>query len=178
MIELLRQNIRLAAVIAVVVLLLVVVIILFLQWQSAEGDRANLEDNWKLADTNLKLTRVQNDLNTLQAQKDRLSAKPQFPSELPIVDLMLHVANGAPLYGVSITEVRPSASIGSETIGGRAYSAYKTQVTVTGTLSKITSFLNYIEGGPFNGIRIEDVDLRGSGGSWEGKFNIVVITQN
>jgi hypothetical protein len=90
---------------------------------------------------------------------------------------MLHVANGAPRLGVIITEVKPSASAGSETIGGRAYSAYETQVTVTGTLTNITSFLKYIEGGPFNGIRIEDVSLSGSGQSWQGKFTIVVITQ-
>jgi len=177
MIELLRQNIRLVAVIAVVVLLVVVVIVFYLQWQSAEDDQGKLEDNWKLVDTNLRLARVQYDLDTLQAQKDQLSAKPQFPSELPIVDLMLHVANGAPRLGVIITEVKPSASAGSETIGGRAYSAYETQVTVTGTLTNITSFLKYIEGGPFNGIRIEDVSLSGSGQSWQGKFTIVVITQ-
>ncbi len=177
MIELLRQNIRLVAVIAVVVLLLVVNIFFFLQWQSAEGDQGKLEDNWKLVDTNLRLARAQYDLDALQAQKDQLSAKPQFPSELPIVDLMLYMANGAPRLGVIITEVKPSASAGSETIGGRAYSTYKTQVTVTGTLSKISSFLTYIEGGPFTGIRIEDVSLSGSGQSWQSKFTIVVITQ-
>jgi len=45
MIELLRQNIRLVAVIAVVVLLLVVNIFFLLQWQSAEGDQGKVEDN-------------------------------------------------------------------------------------------------------------------------------------
>ena len=164
MIELLRQNIRLVAVIAVVVLLLVVNVMFYLQWQSAEDDQAELEKDWKSADTNLRVTRTLYDLDTLQAEKDRLAAKPQFPSELPIVDLMLHVANGAPLFPVSITEVT-------------RVDAYKTQVTVTGTLTKIISFLKYIEGGRFNSIEIEDVSLSGSGGSWEGKFTIVVITQ-
>ncbi|MEE9400513.1 MAG: hypothetical protein V3V32_00685 [Dehalococcoidia bacterium] len=163
MTELLRQNIRLAALIAVVLLLLVVVIVLLLQWQSAEDNRVEVEDEWKSADATLFNTRVQYDLNTLQAEENRLSAKPRFPAELPIVQLMLHVANGAPQYGVSITEVVPAAA--------------KTQVTVTGTLTNIISFLKYIERGPFNSIKIEDVSLSGSGGSWRGKFTIVVISE-
>ena len=168
MIELLRQNIRLVALIAVVVLLLIVNVLFFLQWQSAEDDLGEVEEDWKSADTNLRVTRAQYDLETLQAEKDRLAAKPQFPSELPIVDLMLHVANGAPLFKVNITEVKPAARVGT---------AYKTQVTVTGTLPKIISFLKYIEGGPFNSIEIEDVKFSGSADSWQGKFTIVVITQ-
>ncbi len=163
MIELLRQNTRLAALIAVVLLLLVVVIVLLLQWQSAEDNRVEVEDEWKSADATLFNTRVQYDLNTLQAEENRLSAKPRFPAELPIVQLMLHVANGAPQYGVSITEVVPAAA--------------KTQVTVTGTLTNIISYLKYIERGPFNSIKIEDVSLSGSGGSWRGKFTIVVISE-
>jgi len=177
MIELLRQNIRLAAIVAVVVLLLVVNIMFFLQWQSAEDDQGKLEKDWKSVDTNLKISRVQYDLDTLQAEKDKLAAKLQFPAKLPIVDLMLHLANGAPRYSVNITEVTPSARVDTETIGGTKYDAYKTQVTVTGTLPKIISFLKYIEGGPFNSIKIEDVSLSGSGNSWQGKFTIVVITQ-
>lgn len=163
MIELLRQNIRLAALIAVVLLLLVVVIVLLLQWQSAEDNRVGVEDEWKRADANLFNTRVQYNLDTLQAEENRLSAKPRFPAELPIVQLMLHVANGAPQYGVSITEVAPAAA--------------KTQVTVTGTLTNIISFLKYIERGPFNSIRIDDVRLSGSGGDWRGRFTIVVFTE-
>jgi len=89
---------------------------------------------------------------------------------------MLHVANGAPQYRVSITEVAPAA-VGSEAIGGKTYRAYKTQVTVTGTLTNIISFLKYIERGPFNSIKVEDVSLSGSGGDWRGKFTIVVITE-
>lgn len=169
MIELLRQNIRVVAIIAVVVVLLIVNVLFFLQWQSVEDDQAELEKDWKSADTNLQVTRALYDLDTLQAEKDRLAAKPQFPSELPIVDLMLYVANGAPLFPVSITEVTPSVRVGT---------AYKTQVTVTGALSKIISFLKYIEGGRFNSIEIEDVDLHSSGGSWEGEFTIVVSTQS
>lgn len=163
MIELLRQNIRLAALIAVVLLLLVVVIVLLLQWQSAEDNRVEVEGEWKSADANLFNTRVQYNLDTLQAEENRLSAKPRFPAELPIVQLMLHVANGAPQYGVSITEVAPAAA--------------KTQVTVTGTLTNIISFLKYIERGPFNSIKIEDVRLSGSGGDWRGRFTIVVFTE-
>ncbi len=176
MIELLRQNIRLAALIAVVLLLLVVVIVLLLQWQSAEDNRVEVEDEWNRADANLFNTRVQYDLNTLQAEEDRLSAKPRFPAELPIVELMLYVARGEDLYRVSITEVAPAAA-GSEAIGGKTYRAYKTQVTVTGPLTNIISFLKYVERGPFNSIRIEDVSLSGSGGSWRGKFTIVIFTE-
>jgi len=176
MIELLRQNIRLAALIAAVLLLLVVVIVLLLQWQSAEDNRVEVEGEWKRADANLFNTRDQYNLNTLQAEENRLSAKPRFPAELPIVQLMLHVANGAPQYRVSITEVAPAA-VGSEAIGGKTYHAYKTRVTVTGTLTNIISFLKYIERGPFNSIKVEDVSLSGSGGDWRGKFTIVVITE-
>ena len=89
---------------------------------------------------------------------------------------MLYVARGEDLYRVSITEVAPAAA-GSETIGGKSYHAYKTQVTVTGTLTNIISYLKYIERGSFNGIKIEDVSLSGSGGDWRGKFTIVVITE-
>jgi len=164
MIELLRQNIRVVAIIAVVVVLLIVNVMFYLQWQSVEDDQAELEKDWKSADTNLRVTRALYDLDTLQAEKDRLAAKPQFPSELPIVDLMLHVAKGAPLFDVSITEVT-------------RVDTDKTRLTVTGTLTKIISFLKYIEGGPFNSIEIEDVSLSDLGQDWEGKFTIVVITQ-
>ena len=177
MIELLRQNIRLAALMAVVLLLLVVVIVLLLQWQSAEDNRAEVADDWELAQIDRNRTLAEYDLDTLQAEENRLSAKPRFPAELPIVQLMLHVANGAPQYRVSITEVAPAAAVGSEVIGGKSYHAYKTQVTVTGTLTNIISFLKYIERGPFNGIKIEDVSLSGSGGDWRGKFTIVVFTE-
>ncbi len=163
MIELLRQNTRLAALIAVVLLLLVVVIVLLLQWQSAEDNRVEVEGDWELAQIDRNRTLGEYDLDTLQAEENRLSAKPRFPAELPIVQLMLHVANGAPQYQVSITEVAPAAA--------------KTQVTVTGTLTNIISFLKYIERGPFNSIKIEDVRLSGSGGDWRGRFTIVVFTE-
>jgi len=177
MIELLRQNIRVVAIIAVVVLLLAVIIVFYLQWQSAEDDQMKLEDDWKRADTNLRITRAQYDLPTLQAQKDDLSAKPQFRAELPVVDLMLHLANGAPLFRVNITEVKPAAGVNTEVIGGQGYPAYKTQVTVTGSLTNIISFVKYIEAFRFKGVKIEDLSLSGSGDSWQGKFTIVFITQ-
>jgi len=177
MIELLRQNIRLAALIAVVLILLVVVIVLLLQWQSAEGDLDDVEKDRAIAEIDRNRTLADYDVDKLQADMAQLSAKPRFPEEMPIVELMLHVANGAPMYAVSITQVVPAATVGTETIGGRSYHAYKTQVTVTGTLTNIISYLKYIERGRFNSIKIEDVSLRGSGGSWQGKFTIVVITE-
>jgi len=178
MIELLRKNIRVVAIIAVVILLLVVNIVLLLQWQSAGDAQAKVEDDWKRADTNLRITRVQYEMDTLQAQKNELSAKPQFPSALPVVDLMLYVANGAALFPpVNIIEVNPATRVDTEVIGGKGYRAYRTQVTVTGTLSKIISFLEYIERSPFNSIKIEDVSLSGSADSWQCKFTIAVITQ-
>lgn len=176
MIELLRQNIRLAALIAVVLLLLVVIIVLLLQWQSAEGDLDDVEKARDSAEIDRIRAIAEYDVDELQRQEDQLSAKPRFLAELPIVELMLRVADGAPVYQVSITEVAPAAT-GSEKIGGKTYHAYKTQVTVTGTLTNIISYLKYIERGPFNGIKIEDLSLSGSGGGWKGKFTIVVITE-
>ena len=177
MIELLRQNSRLAALIAVVLILLVVVIMMLLQWQSAEGDLGEVEKDRDLAEITRIRTLADYDVDKLQADMNQLSVKPRFPEELPIVDLVLYVANGAPLYGVSITEVVPAATVGSEAIGGKSYHAYKTQVTVNGTLTNIIALLKYIERGRFNSIKIEDVSLSGSGGSWQGKFTIVVITE-
>jgi len=177
MIELLRQNSRLAALIAVVLILLVAVIMMLLQWQSAEGDLDDVEKDRALAEINRISTLAAYDLATLQAEETQLSAKPRFPEEVPIVDLMIYVANGAPQYSVTITAVMPASAVGSESIGGKNYHAYKTEVTVKGTLTNIISLIKYIERGRFNSIRIEDVSLSASGGSWQGKFTIVVITE-
>ena len=150
---------------------------MLLQWQSAEGDLGEVEKDRDLAEINKSRTIADYDVDKLQADMAQLSAKPRFPEELPIVDLMLYVANGAPQYQVSITGVVPATAVGSERIGGTNYHAYKTQLTVTGTLTNIISLIKYIERGRFNSIKIEDVSLSGSGGSWQGKFTIVVITE-
>ena len=176
MIELLRQNIRIAALVLVVVLLVVVIIVFYLQLQSAEGDREDLMKDKTIAELEHMRTSVDYDLATLQARMDGLSGKPEFPTKLPVVDLSHYLARGEDLFRVDIVEIGPFP-VGVKTIGGKSYPAYETKVAVTGELTDIISFLEYVEGGRYTSIMVEGVKFSGSEGSWTGIFTIVFITQ-
>jgi hypothetical protein len=164
-------------VIALVVILVAVNVVFLMQWRSADSERADVEARLKVAEVNLTNARVQYDVVELRQQEAELSRNPDFPTTLPVVGLSLFLAEGALLSQVELDKVEPPERVGTETIGGKSYPAYATKVTATSSLTKIVSFLKYIEGGAFSSIRVEDLQVKRDGALWTGVFTVVVISQ-
>ena len=177
MIEILNNNKRLAIIIVIIVVLIAINIVFLMRWQSAEDERSAVETEKRVADVNLTQARVQYDLNDLRSREAELSRNPDFPTDLPVVGLSLFFAGGAEQAKVSLDEVIPPTVVGKQRIGNRDYPAYATDVTVTGTMNQIISFVQYIEGGAFSSIRVQDVNLAGAGMVWEARLTVVVISQ-
>jgi hypothetical protein len=177
MIDLLKSNIRLAALVVIAVVLLVVNIMFLMQWQSVKDDKAALETQRNSAEVNLEVNRAQYDLDELRAEEAELSRRPEFPSTFPVVDLSLFLADGAYHFYITIDEVEPPVQIGMETIRGKDYPAYETKMTITGSLTNVISFFKYIEGGTFTSLKVQDVSCTSKGAVWQAEFTVVVISQ-
>jgi len=179
MIEWLRQNPRVTAVVAVAVALLIGCIVLFLQWQSAQDIQAERQkDRNNAADVYLRTSlNPDYDVAGLRAEEAALLGKPEFPTEFPVLGLSRYLATGEDVFSdVDIVEMGPSSKV-TRPVGGKTYPAYETKVTVEGELTSIISFLEYVEEGPYTSIMVEDVEFKALEGGWQGKFTIVFITQ-
>jgi len=178
MIERVRDNGRLAGAILIAIVLVVVNVVLVLQWRSAESDASKAETDLQVAQVSLTQARVQYDVVELREQEAELKRNPEFPTTLPVVGLTLFLADGALQTQVDLTEVEPPAKAGTEKIGSKAYPAYSTGVTAKGSLTKLILFLEYIEGGGFTSIRVQDLAVKQSAGMWEANFTVVVVSQS
>ncbi len=175
-IDLVKRNARLVALIAVVVVLVVVTFIFYSGSQSSADQQAKLETQVKVAKVNLSLAQGQYDVATLQAEKDGLTASPSFPVTFPSVELSAYIAGAADKYGVQLVSLTPRGAVGTETIGGTAYTRYDTVVQVTGDYQAMNSFLSYLEAGQagqFPSLRIDNSSFTPTGGT----FTIVILTQ-
>ena len=177
MIDLLKSNIRIVALVFIAVALVVVNIMFLMQWQSVKDDEAALETQRNTAEVTLEVARAQYDLEELRAEEAELARRPEFPSAFPIVDLSLFLAEGAYQSHVTLDKVEPPVQIGTENIGGKAYPAYETKVTVTGGLNQLVLFLKYLEGGAFTSLRVQDVSCTSAGAVWQAELTVVVISQ-
>jgi competence protein ComGC len=173
----LRRNSQTVALVAVVIILIVVAVVFLMQWQSATSERDTVETQMNVAEVSLTQARVQYDLVELRKQEAELKRSPEFPTTLPIVGLSLFLADGALQNQVTLTEVDPPEKVGSEKIGSKAYPAYATAVTASGSLTKLRAFLEYIEGGGFTSIRVQNLAMVQTPGAWEADFTVVVISQ-
>ena len=181
----LAANRRLAAVAAAVIILIVVSLMLFMQWQTAASDRDLVEKDLKSAEAELITHRVIYDTRELEAERDVLARAPTFPDKLQVVGLGLFLAEGAYLTQIGLEIVdppaEPPAQVGKQKIGTGSYPVYETALKATGRISQIILFLQYIEGGAFDSIRIQDLNciLAGEGGAdWVAEFTVVVVTQS
>jgi hypothetical protein len=183
MIELIGSNRRLAAMIVVVLALVAANVMLLMQWQSANSESETAETALNVAQVSLTNARVEYDVNTLRTEEAKLLVNPEFPTNLPVVGLTLFLADGALANQVSLDTVTPPAKVGTESIGGKSYPAYATQVGASsGQLTRLTSYLKYIEGGGFISIRVQDVVFKwvtaeGKASEWQAEFTVVVISQ-
>lgn len=177
MIERVRDNSRLAVAILLVVVLVAVNVVLVAQWRSAESEASKAETELRVAEVGLTQARVQYDLVDLRKQEAELKRNPEFPTKLPVVGLSLFLADGAVQNQVNLDTVDPPAKVGTEKIGARTYPAYATKVTASGSLTKLRTFLEYIEGGGFTSIRVQDLVLEQTAGAWKANFTVVVISQ-
>jgi hypothetical protein len=178
MIERVRDNGRLAGAILLVVILVVVNVVLVMQWRSAQSDASKAETDLKVAQVSLTQAQVQYDVVELRKQEADLERNPEFPTTLPIVGLSLFLADGAVQNQVSLTEVKPPAKVGTEKVGTKTYPAYATAVTARGSLTKLILFLEYIEGGGFTSVRVQDLAVKQDAGAWEADFTVVVVSQS
>jgi len=177
MIERLRRNSQTAVLVAIVIVLLVVNVMFLMQWQSASSEKDKVETQKSVAEVNLTQARVQYDLVELRKEEAELKRNPEFPTKLPVVGLSLFLAEGALQYQVNLDKVDPPEKVGTEKSGSKSYPAYATAVTASGSLSKLTTFLEYIEGGGFTSIRVQDLVIEQTPGVWKADFTVVVISQ-
>jgi hypothetical protein len=159
-VDLIKRNTRLAALIAVVVILVVVTFIFYSGSQSSADEQAKLEKQATIAKVNLTVTQGQYDLAKLQAEQASLTGSPRLPLSVSSVELSAYIAGAADKYGVGLVSLTPN---GAASAG----------VEVTGDHEAMNSFLSYLEEGPFISLRLENVSFSPTGGT----FTVVVLTQ-
>jgi len=117
-------------------------------------------------------------MTSARVEEAKLLVNPEFPTKLPVVGLTLFLADGALANQVDLDKVSPPAKVGTEKIGGKSYPAYATEVGASsGQLTRLTSYLEYIEGGGFISIRVQNVVCRWEAPEWVAEFTVVVISQ-
>ena len=171
-VNLVKRNARLAALIAVAVILVVAAFIFYSGSQSAADEQAKLEQQATTAKVNLAIAQGQYDLTKLRAEQDSLAVTSSFPSLLPSVGLSAYISGAADKYGVEIVSITPGGA-GAETLAGKKYTRYDTGVQVAGGYTAMNSFLSYLEEGPFLSLRIESAAFTPIGGT----FTVVILTQ-
>jgi hypothetical protein len=159
-IDLIKRNTRLAALIAVVVILVVVTFIFYSGSQSSADEQAKLETQVKVAKVSLINAQDQYDLAKLQTEQASLTYSPSLPLSVSSVELSAYIAGAADKYGVELVSLTPR---GAASAG----------VQVTGDHEAMNSFLTYLEVGPFISLRLENVSFTPSGGT----FTVVVLTR-
>jgi len=159
-IDLIKRNTRLAALIAVVVILVVVTFIFYSGSQSSAEEQATLETQAKVAKVSLINAQDQYDLAKLQAEQASLTGSPRLPPSVSSVELSAYIAGAADKYGVELVSLTPkgAASAGVQVSGGH---------------EAMNSFLTYLEVGPFISLRLENVSFTPTGGT----FTVVVLTR-
>jgi len=159
-IDLIKRNTRLAALIAVVVILVVVTFIFYSGSQSSADEQATLETQVKVAKVSLINAQDQYDLAKLQTEQASLTYSPSLPLSVSSVELSAYIAGAADKYGVELVSLTPR---GAASAG----------VQVTGDHEAMNSFLTYLEVGPFISLRLENVSFTPTGGT----FTVVVLTR-
>ena len=173
-VDLVKRNARLAALIVVVVILVVVTFIFYSGSQSSADEQAKLEKQATTAKVNLTVAQGQYDVAKLQAEQASLTGSPSFPTLFPSVDLSAYIAAAADKYSVGLVSLTPKGAVGTETIGGKKYTRYDTIVQVTGSTEAMNSFLRYLEACPFiSSLRLENASFTPTGGT----FTVVILTQ-
>jgi len=159
-VDLVKRNTRLAALIAVVVILVVATFIFYSGSQSSADEQAKLETQAKVAKVSLINAQDQYDLAKLQAEQASLTGSPSLPLSVSSVELSAYIAGAADKYGVGLDSLTPKGTASAD-------------VQVTGDYEAMNSFLTYLEEGPFISLRLENVSFTPSGG----KFTVVVLTR-
>ncbi|UCG82715.1 MAG: hypothetical protein JSW38_11100 [Dehalococcoidia bacterium] len=176
MIDRITSNRRVAVIGVIMIALVVVAVIFFMQWQSAEDKKADVETDKKSAEIRWTNAIVEYDIDELQRQKDSLSSSAKFPENFPAAGLAIELANAAYWNSVSVEISQNPTKVSTESVGGINYDAYATEVSVTGSLSKIISFLDYIERGDYSSIRVQDVEFKGTEVKGKLTFDLVLLT--
>lgn len=159
-INLVKRNARLAALIAVVIILVIVAFVFYSGSQSSADEQAKLEAQVKFAKVNLINAQDQYDLAKLQAEQASLTGSPSLPLSVSSVELSAYIAGAADKYGVGLDSLTPK---GAASAG----------VQVSGDYEAMNYFLRYLEEGPFISLRLENVSFTPSGGT----FTVVVLTR-
>ncbi len=166
LIDLIKRNARVAVLIVVAVVLIVVTFMFYSSSQSAADQKATVDKQLNSARTSLVTAQNQYDVAKLQAQQASLTSTTSFPASFPTVEFGAYLAAAADKYAVEINVVTPKSPAGTETLGGKSYFRYDTVVQVTGTYDAMNSFLLYLEGGPFQTLRIQGATFTPTSGTF------------
>jgi type II secretory pathway pseudopilin PulG len=177
MIEQVRGNIRRVGATLLIIILVAAAVFLLFQWRSAEDEQGKVEAQEKMARMQLTQAMQEYDIGPLQEEERELKIASQFPDDLGVRKLSAFLADGARYSQITIGEVTPPKQIGTQAIGGRNYPAYATDMIIRGGLTNIISYIRYLEGGVFTSLKVEGLEVAGSGESWTGEFTVVVISQ-
>jgi len=155
----LRQNTTLIVLGVIVIAFVVGIIVLYMGWRSADAEQSDLKTEQTRAQVNLIQTSELYNLETLREREADLEGNP-FPPGVSIVALSSFLATGAERYGVTTVSVTPASSS-------------SVALVITGTVSKMNSFLTYLESGQFVTLKLESLDFTQTGG----KFSLVIATR-
>ena len=170
-VERLRQNVLFVVLAVIVVALVAVSVVSYMGWQSANSEQTDLKSAQATAQVNLNIGRATYDLDALREEQAALQAGPNFPASVSPVSFSLFLAGAADRLGVRIDIVGIVSA--SETLAGKPYPKNGVSINVTGSATKVNACLSYLEGGPFDTVKLEALVSTPTGV----KANVVVVTR-
>jgi len=181
LIELIKGNARLAAIIAVIVALVIVTGVFYLGSQSSADQQATVERQLASAKVSLTAAQAKYDKASLRAEQASLAGTPTFPASFPGVELSAYITAGATNSSgsVKIDSLTPQGAVGTQTVGGTKYVEYDTIVRITASgYTAMDSFLSYLENGPFISLSLKNASFTLSEGKFTGPCTVVILAKS
>ena len=177
MIETLRNNIRLVALIIVIIALIVVNVMLFMPMKDAQAERDKLAKEEKSKTAQLQSLQQEQNLDALRQEIEELEDSIiHFEEEFPMDQFGIYLAKGAETYHILLQSITPPTKAGSVKIGGKGFPVWDTRITIQGELHYILSYFKYVEEGRYNSIETSNLSLSAKGDVWSASFTISFIT--
>jgi len=170
-------------ILAIIAVLAGNIYLFFYEYRPSLQARAEAEQGLVVWTQRLTMYQSIYSLSTLQARLNSIVAQlphepPVFPERTPILDVDVAdlVIQSAETAGVSLRSFEP-LGVYSERLGTSVYQAASYHVEASGQLANLNDFLGEIEGGDFTTLRIMDIEITFSDGTYNMGFDIIVLIQ-
>ena len=182
-----KRNIALTLLVVAALGLLLLNPFFYFGWQSADGRVAELEREEMMANIQLMnaqakydLTGLREELQQVLSDIDDLSTSAVIPVEVSFANLDVALGSAASRHGVLVAGLTCDGKVGAEDIGENTYQRFEIDITVTGSLRSINSFLESMEDSAYQSLKFDNVNLTKSefGDMWQGEVTLVILTQS